>query len=121
VKQHRFLIYRQEKFVPTNFVLVTAETSDDIQTTEQLQDAVIKAVETWLAATKDASGLYSYAGDDMNVGDLAGHEKEICTHSDGKILDLMFEQLDDARHDWVYDTSLCGEIEELEESEEPEC
>jgi hypothetical protein len=111
MRKHRFIIYRQDKITPRNFVIITAETPDDVDTEAKLLDLIREGVERYVKATDEGKALYNYAGDDMNVGDLADHASDLVAYCE-KIQSLSFESID-AAQDWTYDTSLCGEIEDI--------
>lgn len=113
MRQHRFIIYRQEKITPKNFVIITAETHDDVNTESELIKLIREGVERYVKATPEGRALYEYAGDDMNVGDLGDHASDIVAYCE-RINSLSFESID-AADDMTYDTSLCGEIEFTDE------
>ena len=108
----KFLVYRQENIRPDPIVLVTAETVDQIDTERKLIAALKLGVEKWAQQTPEGQRMYEYAEDDMNIGDIEGDIDEILPLCEG-ILSLSFESLDIAK-EWVYDTSLCDEIEDDE-------
>lgn len=108
--KHQYLVYRQEKFTPDCFTLIKAETDDSIKTERELLDAIRFGIQEWVKTTDAGRKAYGYAGEDMNIGDISGHEDEIVQHAKG-VKSLSFESLD-AAQDWVYDTSLCGYIEQ---------
>ena len=105
-----FLVYRQEKFTPTCFVLITAEVDDSIKTSAELVAELRQAVTQWAKQSDDGRDAYAYAADDMNIGDLANYDLDDIVVYSSKIEKITLQQFDAAK-DWVYDTSLCEEID----------
>ncbi len=110
LKVLRYVVYRQEGLRIDPIVLVTASVTPAIIDDEDLVKTISNGVTKWVRATKEGRELYEYAGTDMNLGDLAGHESDILPYCIG-VKKLSFDWLDAAPH-WVYDTSLCDDISE---------
>ncbi len=99
----KFLIYRQEKITPTNFVVIKAEVDKQVISTEKgLLDAFRKGVTKWATETYEGTGVAQYAGNDINIGDVADYASEILHYCEG-ITSLTIEGIDAAK-DWTYDT-----------------
>lgn len=110
-RKFEFLVYRQEKLTPTNFTLVKAVVNGEkIHNDGELVEALKAGVTKWAQETTDGKDAYQYAGDDMNIGDVAGADLESILARCPDIYELSFESLDDAQN-WVYDTPLCEYIE----------
>lgn len=99
------LVYRQDGIEPGPFVLIHAVVRKSIVHEKDLLDEIRKSILEWVKNTSDGQSIYGYAADDMNIGDIAGHEDDIIAYSD-KICNLKFEMLDVGQL-WNFDTSLC--------------
>jgi hypothetical protein len=115
----QFIVYRQDGFAVSNFMLVSATVdSNRIKTNADLVAAFKAGVTEWAKNTEEGKAAYEYAGSDMNIGDLAGHNIEpiIALYCAG-IKSMRIQQIDDASH-WMYDTSLCEEIDTEDDEDE---
>lgn len=110
-----FVVYRQEKIEPGPIVLIRSYVDESIKNSDDLRKELCICVEQWAINTEQGRNCYDYAGDDMNIGDIAamGDMDSIISYSD-KIQKFHVEYLNRA-DDWVFDSPLCSQIEALEE------
>lgn len=106
---HSYMVVR--KFDDCRAVLVTAKTTLAVTTEEDLVEEIRSVVSDLCRKDAIFRNLYEYAGTDMNIGDLAGFEKDICKNS-ASILELRFDDSLVTAKEWHYDTSLCEDIDE---------
>lgn len=108
------LVYRQEKWKPIGFTLVTALVNGEkIRNDGDLVTALRKGVTNWAQRTENGKEAYEYAGNDMNIGDLGNYDLGEVLRFCPDIYELEFRSLDEAQN-WDYDTRLCDEIEREE-------
>jgi hypothetical protein len=69
-EQLQVLVTRESD--PSTTVLVSCERTKMIPSGSKLLEAVIKAVTKWVQ-TKDGEDTFNYAGEDLNIGDIASH------------------------------------------------
>jgi hypothetical protein len=102
----RFLVYRQEKIMPSNFMLVEAEVrSPEIDSASDLLKELKLGITKWANLDPDGRKAFAYAGKDINIGDIAGYDIfSILTYT-RNIFSLRIESID-ACDDWVYDEPL---------------
>lgn len=106
-----FLVYRQEGITPSCFTIIHANVDcTRIKNSEDLLQSLRHAVTEWAKKTENGQRAYAYAGDDMNIGDLASYDLQEIIKYSPDIVELSIEQTDVA--DWMYDTSICDFIEE---------
>lgn len=104
--EHRYIVYRQEKLEPNPIVLITAKTTDAIKTDEELLKAFREGCTAW-AKTDAGKDTYGFAGDDMNIGDVADSIDEILPFCP-EIKEMSVEGLEVANN-WVYDSRVCDD------------
>lgn len=107
----KLLAYRTGKFGVCRAVILNALVdSNVIKNADELLAHLIEGVSKWAAETDDGRQAYSYAGSDMNIGDLSNYPMreivERCPH----ISDLDIEDVD-YTSSFTYDTPLCKELE----------
>jgi hypothetical protein len=108
MRKHRYLVTRQEGLKGiTEAVVVEADTTDRIETCEDLLDEIRDKI-TWLREETDS------ACGDFNIGDLMSSDlQEIITGEGSSIKNLRLLSLDLQSNDcWYYDTVLHHDLEE---------
>ncbi len=113
MKQVHALLCRQEKLSVTQAVVVVFHiedtcTFDDDDLLDELKDATTE----WARRLKTDGIVFGYAGDDMNIGDIAASADldEIAEYAPNiRKIEIIRP---DIPADFTYDTSLCNDIEE---------
>lgn len=103
---HRYLLTRMDGLSLANVMVVEAETTDNIESAEELLDEVKDSLAKAYRKSKNIREAVDYACGDCNVADIAGLEQELVENS-SCIKSLSFEQiiLDD-NNCWNFDTIL---------------
>ena len=124
MRKHRYLVTRQEGLKGiTEAVVVEADTTDRIETCEELLDEIrdkitkaYKRGETQCLATNSCwlREEIDYACGDFNIGDLMSSDLQgIITGEDSSIKNLRLLSLDlQSNNCWNYDTVLHHDLEE---------
>lgn len=98
---------------PAQTVLVEVLTTRKMDV-DGLVSAIRKAVANWVkSGDEEAQALYEYAGDDLNIGDLASYlgSESLAVHLQRHGI-LQLDLWTPVRGDWQYDTPLIEPIDE---------
>ena len=91
-------------------MVINATTDDTIKDSSDLVLKLREGVTAWAKETEEGKSLYEYAGDDMNIGDIADYLDEIVPFCKG--IDSIEAESIDSATDWVFDSQLCENLEE---------
>lgn len=124
------LVYRMEKLTPNPMVEISADKTQPVQTVQNLQDAICRAVTKWMIGTEEGKQAWEYAGSDFNIGDLSSHVGDgendnpelVRLLEDEGVKNLRISDLADTDDNWTYDTSLVnsGDVEDAFNEDEDE-
>lgn len=125
------LVYRQENLAFGPIVEVSADKTQPVQSVQNLQDAICRAVTKWMIGTEDGKKAWEYSGGgDFNIGDLSTHvgdgendDSELVRFlEDEGVKNLRISDLADTDDNWTYDTSLVnsGDVENAFNKDEDE-
>ena len=103
-------VTRSEGLKLTQLVIISADKTSGGVTHRNgisLQECIIKAVDKWIKTSPAGQQCFAYAGDDLNIGDLASYVDDAalvrCLQDEG-VANLTIERPDFC--DWNYDTPL---------------
>lgn len=100
------LLYRQEDFNVSVAVILSADKTEQVASTDRLLQQIEKAVTRWMLETQDGQNAYEYAGDDFNIGDFVSYSLDEYLEAEG-ISNLEVVQ-PDVPDNYTYDTPLLG-------------
>jgi hypothetical protein len=102
-------------------MVVKARFDSDSSITNEVEfrEAIHRAVTTWCKQTESGQRTYVNVGDFFNVSDLAQLNDEDMEYIRCRIPGCIGLQVEgpDIADDWVFDTSLCDEMEDEDEDD----
>lgn len=116
------LVYRMEKLTPNPMVEISADKTQPVQTVQNLQDAICRAVTKWMIGTEEGKQAWECnGGSDFNIGDLSqfvgdgenDNPELVRFLEDEGVKNLRISDVADTDDNWTYDTPLVdsGDVE----------